>query len=147
MAIANVENGIMVTYRGVEVYHVYKNDWADQPPREYWYTLDSYGSEDGDDSFDIRDMEVYDSKLSRAENLVHMIDKGLIGTPGSLYSEETIAGEDSSAGTCPVCGAAIENYGALEIRDNSIGYPFTCKNCGVSGSEWGKIVFDGYTVP
>lgn len=146
MAIASVENGVMVSYRGVTIYHVYKNDWADQPPREYWFTLDPFGSEDDEEAFDIREQQGYNRDFSTAENLVRMIDAGNFGPHTCQRGEMVYSGDETKSEVCPVCGAAITEYGSLEIHDESIEYPFTCKNCGVSGSEWGKVVFDGYIV-
>lgn len=152
MAMANVENMTAVNYHGITVYHTYKDDYIDQPIREFTFTLDSYGSELSDDAFDVRDLEGYDPQQSTAANLVQMIDAGLFGESNLIEREaknqdDTYDAADTSESTCPVCGAKLTEYGSLEVHDTQIEYPFTCENCGVSGSEWGSIVFDGYSVP
>ena len=152
MAIANVENMPAVVYHGITVYHTYKHDIIDQPPREYRFTLDPYGADGSDDAFDIRDQTSYDPKKSVAANLVQMIDAGIFGETNiaqreSINADDIYAAEDTQAGTCPVCFAELTEYGSHEVHDNQVAYPFTCENCGVSGSEWGEIVFDGYTIP
>ena len=151
MAMANVENMPAVIYHGITVYHTYKDDCIDQPVREYWFTLDPYGSELSEDTFDIRELRGYDSQKSVAANLVHMIDAGLFGETNLIErkannQDDTYAAADTSENTCPVCGAELTEYGSFEVHDAQIEYPFTCENCGVRGSEWGSIVFDGYSV-
>lgn len=152
MAIAYVENGVAVSYHGVTVYHVYKDDLIAMPPRDALFTLDPFGSEMSEETFDIRELQGYDHQLSAAANLVQMIDSGLFGDTDLPEREGT--GEDTyypveeaRDGECPVCNAKIEDYGCLEVIDDQIKYPFTCKNCGVSGAEWGRIEFDGFTIP
>lgn len=143
MAIAYVENGVAASYHGIKIYHVYKDDLIEGPPREVWFTRNPYGLEDSEDTFDIRELQGYDRQLSAAANLVQMIEAGLFGETGS---DASYPAEETADGVCPVCGIKIENYGCLEVHDDQIKYPFTCKNCGTSGAEWGKIVFDGFTL-
>lgn len=152
MAITNVENGIMVSYHGITIYHTYKDDLIDMPPRECCFTLEPFGSELDEDAFDIRDLSGYDTQKPYAANLVAMIDAGIFGETDLLEREgssedTTYAAEDTRPGICPVCGTHLTEYGCFEVLDNQVKYPFTCQNCGVSGAEWGDIVFDGYTVP
>lgn len=45
-------------------------------------------------------------------------------------------------GICPKCGADIISYDPVEWYDDSIGYPFTCSQCGASGQEYYNLVFD-----
>lgn len=139
MAIAYVENSVMVSYHGITVYHIHKDDQAEQSVREYWYTLDAYGGEDSEDTFDIRDLQGYDECMTHAKNLVHMINDGVFGSANLIDHESTDKNdlyltEKSKDGTCPVCGTKIEDYSCLEVNDDQGKYPFTCRNCGVSGS-------------
>lgn len=152
MAIAYVKNGVAVSYHGITVYHVYKDDLIAMPPRDVWFTLDPFGSEVSEETFDIRELQGYDHQLSAAANLVQMIDSGLFGDTDLPEREGTgedtyYPTEETRDGVCPICNAEIVDYGCLEVIDDQIKYPFTCKNCGVSGTEWGKIEFDGFTVP
>lgn len=44
--------------------------------------------------------------------------------------------------TCPVCGAEGEfEYGALEVNDAGIYYPFKCTVCGAEGKEHYSLNF------
>lgn len=152
MPIANVESMPAVVFHGITVYQTYKDDLIDQPPREFWFTLDPYGADGSDDTFDVRDLEGYTPLQSVVANLVKMIDAGLFGETNlvqreAMHTDDIYTAEESQVGKCPVCMAELTEYGSFEVHDTQIEYPFTCKNCGVSGSEWGDIVFDGFTVP
>lgn len=47
---------------------------------------------------------------------------------------------------CPCCGKADGmSYGALELRENLVFYPWTC-SCGAEGKEWFRKEFDGHNV-
>ena len=50
---------LFITYGGVHVYHTYKNDDVEQGARTYIYTLDEYGSECDEPSFDVRDLSTW----------------------------------------------------------------------------------------
>jgi hypothetical protein len=49
---------VFMTHRGVNIYHIYKDDDLDQCVRHYWYALTDHGSDAGDScgEFDIRDL-------------------------------------------------------------------------------------------
>jgi len=52
------------------------------------------------------------------------------------------------AGVCPKCGSENLNYdGEMElgISEDEVYYSFVCNDCGFSGKEWHKLVFDGFT--
>jgi len=40
-----VESEVFMTYRGIEIYHIYKNDFTDSGVRDCWYSLNSAGSD------------------------------------------------------------------------------------------------------
>lgn len=48
-------------------------------------------------------------------------------------------------GKCPSCGAEIE-YGTAEPDGNSLGYEYSCSECGGSGVEWYDLDFDSHTI-
>lgn len=151
MAMINVENEVAINYHGIVIYHVYKNDYMEDGARTFWFSLDPYGSDCAEESFDVRDASGYNDELSIEANLVRMIDEGAFGETNIMEREGT--GKDdyypeseSKVGICPVCSAMIKEYGEIELRDKSIGYPYSCPNCGVSGIEWHSLVFDGFTV-
>lgn len=151
MAIAYVENAVAVYYHGITVYHIHKDDLKEQPTRECWFTLDTFGLENSESSFDIRDLAGYDASQTAAANLVQMIDASIFGDTNLMEREgsdqdDTYSTENTHPEQCPVCGAKIEEYGCLEVHDDQVEYPFTCQNCGVSGSKWSKLEFDGFTI-
>jgi len=46
-------------------------------------------------------------------------------------------------GECPKCGEFNLEFGSLELEDNSVFYPVTCK-CGFEGKEYYNLEFDCY---
>ncbi len=44
-------------------------------------------------------------------------------------------------GYCPKCNSQSLDYGASEAYDESIGYPFTCGNCGHEDEEYYSLEF------
>lgn len=44
-------------------------------------------------------------------------------------------------GKCPKCGNYNLYYEEMEIEGNSVYYPWTCEDCGVSGKEWYNLEF------
>jgi len=55
-----VDPEVFLEHKGVKVYHIYKRDDVCQCPRDYWYSLSRFGSdEDGhseNGTFDVRDL-------------------------------------------------------------------------------------------
>ena len=45
------------------------------------------------------------------------------------------------AGECPMCGCLMLLYGACELQDNHLFYPWECENCAGTGQEWYKLEF------
>ena len=45
------------------------------------------------------------------------------------------------SGYCPFCDARLIEYGAIELDDNCLYYPFTCDECGAEGKEWYDIEY------
>lgn len=140
-----IANAAMVSHRGITIYHVYRNNFNDGGWRDYWFSTNEYGCEDDDDAFDIRDKAGYNSELSPAANLVNMIENSVFGPVPEDY-DHYINEDDSTAGRCPVCGSSDLDYGSLEVMDECIRYPFTCKLCGVSGNEYASLSFNGFSV-
>jgi len=50
----SVPAALYFEYRGVQIFHTYKDDDIEQGPREYWFVTDEYGNEDA--AFDVRDL-------------------------------------------------------------------------------------------
>jgi hypothetical protein len=50
-----IKNAKYMTYKGVTLYHTYKDDDFDNGPRTYTFTTDPYGSEQ-DEAIDVRKM-------------------------------------------------------------------------------------------
>ena len=145
MPYAFVENTVMVSYCGINIYHVYIGNFHEGGVREYWYTTNQYGCEDDEDAFDIRDCPGFDKKLSLAANLVNLIREGHFGPAPDDY-DRYVDEEHSFAGCCPACQSTELDYGSLEVQDACVVYPFTCKNCGVTGNEYADLSFNGYSI-
>jgi len=43
---------------------------------------------------------------------------------------------------CPECGSCKIDYGALEVHDNQVCYPCTCKDCGQNFKMWYRLVYE-----
>lgn len=56
MPYAWVDPDVAFEHGDVKVYHVYKNDIMDEGVRNYWYGWSPRCNDDGDDSFDARDL-------------------------------------------------------------------------------------------
>ena len=93
MPIDSVPAEVFIRYRGVKVYHVYKRDDFNGPPRECWFTLWEFGSDsDGhgnNGTFDVRELPAPPQRyLRKAERefprhpadivapILHAIDSG-----------------------------------------------------------------------
>lgn len=50
-----VENERYLSHKGITVYHVYRNDYANER-RAYHFTLDPWGGEEDDGTFDVREL-------------------------------------------------------------------------------------------
>lgn len=87
MAYRFVKNDIAVRYHGIAIYHLCRNDLEDCGYREFWFTTDPFGSEEGEGAFDVREIAGYDPSRSVASNLLGMIAAGAIGETGVLESE------------------------------------------------------------
>lgn len=138
-----VENDVMVSYMGITIYHVSRNNYEDNGWRDYWYTKEQYGCEDDDDAFDIRDLSGYNSDITAAANFVNMIRNGEFGPPPDGY-DPYVDEENSEAGVCPVCQSRDLDYDALEVLDEAVKYPFSCNNCTAEGNEYASLEFNGF---
>lgn len=76
-----VEPEIFMIYKGITIYHVYKNDFIQEGRRQYWYTTDLSGSEDDDYAFDVRFLSTYSDHLSHREIIMRAIDLGELEIP------------------------------------------------------------------
>lgn len=148
MALTNVENAVAIRYQGITIYHVHKNDKFEMGVLEYYFTLNAYGLEKSEDCFDVRELVGYSCQESFAWNLVQMIKAGIFGDISEDKNElpNALDHNHTKFGFCPVCNTEISDYEISRVMDEAVACPFTCENCGVSGSEWSKTIFDGYTV-
>ena len=48
-------------------------------------------------------------------------------------------------GECPICGSDNIEYGDHELTGDSIGYEFTCNDCGAESIEWFDVVYANTT--
>lgn len=72
-----VEPEVAVEYKGVKVYHVYRdNMWNDT--LDYRFALDSLETDDLGKHYDVRELPEWDGKLSPKEVLKQAIENGTI---------------------------------------------------------------------
>jgi hypothetical protein len=67
-----------ITYRGVSVYHVYKDGWRDCGRREFLYTTDIT---ENSGQFDIRDLTGYQEGEDHAVILRKAVENGELTAP------------------------------------------------------------------
>lgn len=79
MPYAWIDPDCLIAYKGICVYHTYRNDDYDAGPMENWYTQHL----DGANQFDIRDFDCYDARLSHEEIMIRAIDSGEL--PKEVY--------------------------------------------------------------
>lgn len=73
-----VPNPVFLSYKGQDIYYIYKNDYESDGVRTYWYGISEDASEVEDrDEFDVRDLPGYDYKLSIEDNIKKAIDDGV----------------------------------------------------------------------
>ena len=81
------EPDVAVEHKGVEVYHLYKNDQEQSGAREYWFCIDECGSDDDNHGengvFDIRELPLKGdiTKLTSLDAIKLAIDEGFL-VPG-----------------------------------------------------------------
>ena len=85
----DVAAAVAFTYKGIDIYHVYKNDDIDERVRNYYFTTEKYGCPDmgGDPAFDVRDLPTYSaasgSCVKQIERAIHnAIDQGILTQEG-----------------------------------------------------------------
>ena len=145
MVMVHEENAVAVNYHGIVIYHVYKDNCIDGGVRDYWYSTNPYGYDDDEDTFDIRDMPCYDWKANYAVNLIKMIDAGVFGeTVKREDGDYVYSSAESELGRCPVCGAKIKDYKSRGLDAECAWDCFECDFCGIEGSAWYKLTFDGF---
>ena len=49
-------------------------------------------------------------------------------------------------GDCPVCNGKDLDYGVIMPSGMSIGYPWVCKKCKSTGTEWYDVTFIEHTI-
>lgn len=62
-----------------------------------------------------------------------------------ITNEVNMTTKAKEAGQCPVCNSYALDYGDYDWEDNSIGYLFSCADCGAEGTEWYNLVFDEFS--
>lgn len=66
-----------LTHNGVTIYHIYKNNFAEEGVRENWFTTDICGGDCDDPcAFDIRDLSAYAPEKPYTQVLREAIDRG-----------------------------------------------------------------------
>lgn len=74
MAYVWEDNPLFLSYNGVDVYYIFRNDFESEGVREYWYGLTPAGSDNGGDAcnptFDVRDLSTWGSIVDVGEESV-----------------------------------------------------------------------------
>lgn len=97
MPYAQTEAQRFLTHNGVEVFHIYSNDYVDEGPRTYWYALHPYGSDEDDHGengvFDVRELPTWPSDATADDReairtaICEAIDRGLLTAEGYVLRE------------------------------------------------------------
>lgn len=78
--------------KGISIYPIYRNDDLDDLRREYWYGYSPSCTDDGVDSFDIRDVEGFREGVDHEHFLKHAIADGRLL---KLVGSQLVAGGKS----------------------------------------------------
>jgi len=81
-----VKKDVALEYKGVTVYHSYKDDDYTQQ-LEYWYSLDDNDCDD-ESSFDVRSIKMSLKGTSAIEILKQAIDEGILESDMSIEEIE-----------------------------------------------------------
>ena len=87
MPIASFEIPAYLIHNNIPIYQMYKNDWFDNGPYTYFYSMVPYPDKE-EESFDLRDLSSFDAKLSIEDNLRKAIDEKTL--PIFQLSEEEL---------------------------------------------------------
>jgi hypothetical protein len=58
-----------------------------------------------------------------------------------MFNGKIVKGIISEQGRCPKCQKQNLDYGAQDLQDDSIIYPYECRDCGFLGKEWFELSF------
>lgn len=160
-----VENKIAVRYHGVIVYHTHKEDDCFNSTNDYIFTTDPFGSEndieEDEDSgtFDVRNLDGYNSEMSVEQNLLHAIDAGLFGETNTNMREggmiETFNVDQSAdESRCPVCQSVLVDsgndsvWGSSGLTDDGSHYEYKCQcpQCKATFKQVYRLEFEGYDI-
>ena len=87
-----INNPKFTTHKGITIYRIYKNDEVDCGMRDYWFGLAPDSSDEGMDSFDIRELPTWDPAADEVEDtrkgfrkiIKAAIDQGIIYRDGDV---------------------------------------------------------------
>lgn len=155
-----VENKIAVRYHGVTVYHTHKEDDFFNSPNKYLFSTNPFGSEKDGETFDIRKLGTYDSKMSTEQNLLRAIDAELLGETntkmregGMIESVNIDQGADECR--CPVCQTVLLSSDGEEsvwrssgLTDDGTHYEYECQcpQCKATFKQVYRLEFEGYDI-
>lgn len=80
----------LFSYKGVTVYGIFVDDHTNKGLREDKYGWSHFASDEGEDSFDIKDLPNYQDEVEHMELLKQAIDLGILSTNG-LNKENLLA--------------------------------------------------------
>ena len=160
-----VPNKVAVNYHGVTIYQTYEDDNIFNPPNEFIFSKNPFGSEKDvkpqGNVFDVRTLKTYNQSMTALQNLLLAIDEEEFGETNihereAGVSEYVSESDGADEHRCPVCNAYLPTN-AEEIREdrvlNSHGtchtvleYACQCPQCRASLLRVYRLEFDGYEV-
>jgi hypothetical protein len=63
-----------------------------------------------------------------------------------LSNGEEYNGKKVEVGTCPSCGGDDLNYDNSDFDGELVMYHYTCNQCGIEGSEYFSLKFEGHNI-
>ncbi len=97
-------------------------------------------------------MQMYKVKLNKGGYLkfkhnkkVAQYTRGEAIKKARMFDGKIEKGMISEQGTCPKCEKQNLDYGAQDLQDDSIIYPYECPDCKFLGKEWFKLSFQCHT--
>lgn len=83
------DHAIFIVHNSVTIYHIYKNDFAEEGMRENWFTTDICGGDCDDPcAFDVRDLSTYAADIPYEQIICEAIDKGELKQETPLKERE-----------------------------------------------------------
>jgi len=88
MPYSNVPAELFMSHNGVNIYHIYNDDFVENGPRDCWYCTNDYGSDNDPHGpeygvFDIRNLPGFDNDRDVKDLIAENIDGGYFDDYGN----------------------------------------------------------------